>query len=246
MARSDAASGAFRSTAVIVVAFGVAMGLLEAAVAVYLRAALGLDPSGFAPVHDTAAFEAFGRVELARELATLIMIAAVGWLAGRGALERLAWTAVIFGAWDIVYYAGLWLIIGWPPSPATWDVLFLVPVPWVGPVWAPLVVSTALVGFGLAAARWLRAGRAIVVARVQGLAALAGGVVVVLSFLVDSNRVVAGDTSAWSGWPLFGAGMALATGAAATVLHGSSGARAPGRARTEHGSGGRPSVGSPN
>jgi hypothetical protein len=243
---SARSSGASWSTAVIVVAFGIAMGFLEAAVAVYLRAALGLDPSGFAPVHDTAAFDAFEAVELARELATLVMIVAVGWLAGRGALERLAWAAVIFGAWDIVYYAGLWLIIGWPPSLATWDVLFLVPVPWVGPVWAPLVVSAALIVFGIAATRRLRAGRTIVVGPLRALAALAGGGLVVLSFLVDSNRVMAGDTSAWSGWPLFGAGMVLAMGATAAALHGSSGARAPGRARTEHGSGSRPSVGSPD
>ena len=185
--------GAFRSTAVAVVAFGIAMGFLEATVVVYLRAAFGLDPSGLVPVHDTAAFDAFEGVELARELATLVMIAAVGWLAGRGALERLAWAAVIFGAWDIVYYAGLSIVVGWPPSLVAWDVLFLVPVPWVGPVWAPLVVSAALVGFGLAAARRLRAGRAIVVAPMRALAALAGGGLVVVSFLVDSNRVLAGD-----------------------------------------------------
>jgi len=245
MAPGDRADGTFRSTAVIVLAYGIAMGFLEAAVVVYLRAALGLDPSELVPVHDAAAFGAFEGVELARELATLIMIAAVGWLAGRGALERLAWTAVTFGAWDIVYYAALSIVVGWPSSITAWDILFLVPVPWVAPVWVPLVVSAALVAFGLAAARRLRAGRAIIVAPLRALAALAGGGLVVLSFLVDSNRVLAGDDSAWTGWPLFGAGMALATGAAATALQGSSGARAPGRARTEHGSGGRPSAGSP-
>jgi len=237
--------GAFRSTAVAVVAFGIAMGFLEAAVVIYLRAALGLDPSGFVPAHDTAAFDAFEGVELARELATLIMIAAVGWLAGRGALERLAWAAVIFGVWDIVYYAGLRIVVGWPPSPAAWDILFLVPVPWVGPVWAPLVVSAALVGFGLAAARRLRAGRAIVVGPLRALAAFAGGGLVVLSFLVDSNRVLAGDSCAWTGWPLFGAGMALALGATAAALAGPSRAIASGGVSPDHGTGGRPPAGSP-
>jgi hypothetical protein len=225
MARSDTAGGAYRSTAVVVVAFGIAMGFLEAAVVVYLRAALGLDPSGFVPVHDAAALDAFEGVELARELATLAMIAAVGWLAGRGALERLAWAAVIFGAWDIAYYAGLRIVVGWPPSPAAWDILFLVPVPWVGPVWAPLIVSAALVGFGLAAARRLRAGRTIVVGPLRALAALAGGGLVVLGFLVDSSRVLAGDESAWTGWPLFGAGMALAIAATVAALVGASSER---------------------
>ena len=220
MAHRNPAGGTFRSTAVVVVAFGIAMGFLEATVVVYLRAAVGLDPSGLVPVHDTAAFDAFEGVELGRELATLIMIAAVGWLAGRGALERLAWAAVIFGAWDIVYYAVLRIVSGWPPSPAAWDILFLVPFPWVGPVWAPLVVSAALVMFGLAAARRLRAGRTIVVGPQRALTALAGGGLVVLSFLVDSTRVLAGDDSAWTGWPLFGAGMALAIGATASALVG--------------------------
>lgn len=123
------------STAVAVVAFGVAFGYLEAVVVVYLRAALGLAP-GAVMAHDPATFGTFEAVEIARELATLVMIAAVGTLAGRTRLERLAWAAVVFGAWDIVYYAGLRLAIGWPPTLDTWDVLFFVPTPWVGPVWA--------------------------------------------------------------------------------------------------------------
>ena len=237
--------GAFRSTTMAVIAYGIAMGFLEATVVVYLRAAMGLAPAGLVPVHDTAAFGAFAGVEVARELATLVMIAAVGWLAGRSGLERLAWAAVVFGAWDIVYYIGLRFLIGWPASPAAWDVLFVVPVPWVGPVLAPLVVSAALVGFGLAAARRLRAGRTIVVGPPRALAALAGGGLVVLSFLVDSNRVLAGDESAWTGWPLFGAGMALALGATAAALAGPSRAIASGGVSPDHGTGGRPPAGSP-
>jgi len=109
----------FRSTAVVVIAFAVAMGYLEAAVVVYLRAAIGLDVVGFVPLADPADFEAFAAIEVVRELATLVMIASVGWLAGRSGLERLAWAAVVFGTWDIVYYVGLWAAIGWPPSADT-------------------------------------------------------------------------------------------------------------------------------
>lgn len=113
-------------------------------------------------------------MEIVRELATLVMIAAVSWLAGRSWLERLAWAAVVFGTWDIVYYLGLWLINSWPPSLTAWDVLFLSPVPWVAPVWAPVLVSSALVGFGLAGARRLRAGRLIAVGHGRALTALLG------------------------------------------------------------------------
>jgi hypothetical protein len=209
--------GAFWSTAAVVVAFGVAMGYLEAAVVVYLRAAVGIVPSAV-PAHDPKMFGAFEAVETVRELTTLVMIAAVGWLAGRTRLERLAWAAVVFGAWDIVYYLGLRQVIGWPPDLATLGRLFLVPVPWVGPVWAPIAVSAVLVGFGLAAARRLRAGLLIVVGRARAMAALAGGGLVIASFVVDTDRALAGDTSAWSGWPLFWAGMALAVGATAGAL----------------------------
>jgi len=232
------------STAAVVVTFGVAMGYVEAAVVVYLRSAMQTGSAVLA--QDPAAFRMFEGIEFARELATLVMIAAVGWLAGRTRLERLAWAAVVFGAWDIVYYLGLRQAIGWPPSLDTWDVLFLVPTPWVGPVWAPIVVSVALVGSGLAAARRLRAGRPIALGPVRTIAALAGGGLVIASFLVDTNRVLAGDSSAWTGWPVFWAGTALATAATVSALAGKPTGPARRDARFQHGAGGRPSVGSPH
>lgn len=238
--------GAFWTTAVVVLAFGVAMGYLEAAVVVYLRAALGLGQAGVALTHDPAAFGAYGVVEVARELATLVMIAAVGWLAGRGGVERLAWASVAFGTWDIVYYVGLRVVAGWPPSLDAWDILFLVPVPWVGPVWAPIVVSAALIGFGLAAAHRLRSGRPIRVGRVRAIAATVGAGVIIGSFLVDGARVRAGEVPAWTGWPLFGAGMLLGIVAAATALAARSTTALPGEPRVRNRTGGGPSVGSPD
>jgi hypothetical protein len=205
-----------------------------------------MELSGGAPAHDPSGLGAFEAIEIARELATIIMIAAVGWLAGRTRLERLAWAAVVFGAWDIVYYLGLRLAIGWPPSLETWDVLFLVPAPWVGPVWAPIVVSVALIAFGLAAARRLRASRPIVVGTLQALAGLAGGGLVIASFLVDGNRVMAGDFAAWTAWPVFWVGMALATWATVSALAGKSTAPVHRDAHFQHGTGGRPSVDSPD
>jgi hypothetical protein len=233
-------TGAFRSTALVVLAYAIAMGFLEATVVVYLRAALGLSPAGLVPVADATAFGAFAGVEVARELATLVMIAAVGWLAGRSGLERLAWAAVAFGVWDLVYYLGLRLIIGWPPSVVAWDVLFLSPVPWVAPVWAPLVVSSALTGFGLAGARRLRAGQPVAVGRGRALAALVGGGLVVTSLLVDTNQVLGVGSSDWTGWPLFWAGMALATASTVSALTGSSRAIVSRRGALDHVSGGRP------
>lgn len=218
---------AFRWTAVAVLGYGVAMGYLEAAVVAYLRAAIGLGPPGLVATHDPTAFDAFEGVEVARELATLVMIAAVGWLAGRSPLERLAWASIAFGAWDIVYYVGLRALIGWPPTLDAWDVLFLVPIPWVAPVWAPIVVSSALIVVGLAAGRRLRAGREIRVGWIRALMAVAGGTLVVISFVVDAGRVLGGDANGWAAWPLFWAGMALAAASTLTAL-----AIAPGRPRS--------------
>ena len=195
----------FAGTAIAVLAFGAAFGYVEATVVVYLRAALGLVP-GAVMTHDPGIFGTFEAAEIARELATLVMIATVGWLAGRTALERLALAAVVFGTWDIAYYAGLRLAIGWPPSLDTWDVLFLVPTPWFGPVWAPLVVSSALVIAGLAAARRLRAGGLIVVGPWRAVGGLAGGGLVILSFLLEPTPNPSG---AWTGWPVFWLGMGL-------------------------------------
>lgn len=213
----------FRSTAVLVLVFGVAFGYVEAAVVVYLTAAIGAGVG--LPIEDPATFAAFEAVEVVREAATLIMIAAVGWLVGRTPIERLAWSAVVFGTWDIVYYVGLRWAIGWPPALDTWDVLFLIPVAWVGPVWAPVAVSAALVGFGLLAARRLRAGPALRLGVPEIGGGVAGGGLVILSFLVDSSRVLAGDLALWSGWPLFLAGMALAVAAAIRAFGGAAARR---------------------
>jgi hypothetical protein len=124
---------------------GVAVGFFEAAVVVYLRELLY--PAGFRfPI--VMASPRVEIVELARELASLVLLAAGARLAGRFFLERFAAFAILFGTWDLLYYVFLRIVLGWPESLATWDILFLLPVPWVGPVWAPCAVSVGLVACG--------------------------------------------------------------------------------------------------
>lgn len=202
-----------------VLVFGIAFGYVEAAVVVYLQTALGIAPGGLFPLRE-AGGEASRliAIEVGRELATLVMLAAAGVVAGASRWERLAWLAVAFGAWDIAYYGWLRLFIGWPYSPSTWDVLFLVPAPWVGPVWAPVSVSLALVGVGIAAASRLRGGMPLAVTRWTIAAGVAGGVLVVASFLAGAPETMAGGAPESFAWPLFGAGMAVALGAAAAAF----------------------------
>lgn len=122
--------------------YGVAMGFLEAVVVVYLR--LVYYPGGFDfPL--TVIPTRLAIFEVAREAATLAMLVAVAALAGRTGRERFGWFCFLFGVWDLVYYAGLRAMVGWPASLLTWDVLFLIPLIWTGPVLAPILVSLALI-----------------------------------------------------------------------------------------------------
>jgi hypothetical protein len=196
------------------------MAYVESAAVVYLQRAQSINPDRLFPLQSPQVLGNMAAIELGREAATLVMLAAVGILAGRRWIDRLAWCAVAFGVWDIAYYGWLWLFIGWPHSPATWDVLFLIPVPWAGPVWAPIAVSLALVAFGLVAARRIGQGRTLKVSLLGATLAILGGFLVILSFTLDVPDGLLDVPPAWHPWPIFLAGMAVAALAAATTLRG--------------------------
>ena len=126
----------------LITIFSVAMGMLESSVVVYLRELYY--PDGFQfPIRSTSYTVAI--TELMRELATLIMLVTIGMVAGKTKQERFAWFIYSFAIWDIFYYAFLYLIIGWPMSLMDWDILFLLPMMWTGPVWAPLLLSVLMI-----------------------------------------------------------------------------------------------------
>lgn len=140
----------------IVAFFGIAFGVVEAAVVVYLRAAVGLLPGYGGTLADVARLssgmyqnaqllgelpESLLAVEVFREAATMIMLISIALLAIKSPRERCAVFLWTFASWDIFYYVGLWATVRWPPSLLTPDVLFLIPVPWVAPVWFPILVS---------------------------------------------------------------------------------------------------------
>ena len=204
---------------VLVVAYALAMAYLESAVVVYLRQALGVSTGEVFPIDQESELSGrLGWIELGREAATLAMIGSVGWLVGRSGLERLAWAAVIFGIWDIGYYFWLWVFSGWPTSLGTWDLLFLIPVPWAGPVWAPVAVSLALVGFGLALAARYRAGLRARAGLFPLGALILGGLVVIVSFILNAGVVLDGGTPSDFPWSVFVAGMGIGVVAAVAIL----------------------------
>jgi len=188
--------------------YAVAMAFVEAAVVVDLRALYYPGGFGFplAPMPPGMA-----TIEIAREAATVVMILAVAVLAAGSRMEAFLLFAWVFGVWDIFYYVWLRVALGWPASLMTPDILFLIPVPWVGPVLAPILVSGGLI---LGATLLLRArarGVAVSFRPAEWGAAIAGGNLILLSFTVDGRAVLAGGPVRPFRWVIFGAG--VATGA---------------------------------
>jgi hypothetical protein len=169
----------------IVMAFAIAMAWVEAASVFYIRALVDrIEPyqADPLPMHG-----ALANVELWREAATLVMIATLGILAGRTWRRRAGYAALAFGAWDIFYYVFLRLISGWPRTLLDWDILFLLPLPWWGPVLAPVSIALLMILWGTLAtqsddgateARWAWA--------------LAGvGILLALAvFMIDTSRAL--------------------------------------------------------
>lgn len=129
----------------VVAVWAIAFALVEAMVVVYLRKLFGLQ---YRLTYTPGAFHyprAYLGYEQAREAATLVMLLGVGYLAGRTWWQRLAYWLFAFGAWDIFYYVWLWVLLRWPSSPGTRDLLFLIPGEWWAPVWQPVFASLAFV-----------------------------------------------------------------------------------------------------
>ena len=139
----------------VLVVFAVAMGWLEAVVVVYLRALLGVAHGSAAPAPDEltrgiASLPWLLGTEQGREAATIVMLATVAWLAAPRLTGRLGAFLVAFGVWDLAYYLGLYLLLRWPPSVTTPDLLFLIPPGpwWIQPVWVPIAISCVMIAVG--------------------------------------------------------------------------------------------------
>ena len=144
----------------IVALFALAMGYLEAVVVYYIRYALG-DVHATGSVASSLIFKFPWGIEMTREAATLVMLATVAFLAGRDWPQRAAALLWAFAIWDATYYLGLEILAQWPPSIVTQDVYFLLPVPWGGPVWVPLLADALMAIL----AAWLISGRRRLVGR---------------------------------------------------------------------------------
>jgi len=127
---------------ILLAVFGLAMAHFEGVVVVYLRKVLGILDSD----SNKESVEKFPKrymyIEMTREAATIIMLVAIALISGDTWLEKGIFFLWTFAFWDLFYYLSLYILIKWPPTLKTIDVLFLIPVPWIAPVWFPIGVSS--------------------------------------------------------------------------------------------------------
>jgi len=134
-----------RAKVACLLAFAVAMAFVEATVFVYLREIVGTGP--IFPMKKIS--ESLLVVEVCREAATIVMLMSVAFLSFRGEARRMGAFLLLFAVWDVFYYFWLAVTIGWPDGIADWDVLFLIPLPWVGPVWSVLLICAGMIAFSV-------------------------------------------------------------------------------------------------
>ena len=189
-----------------VVVFAIAFAYVESAVVVYLRKIDFDGPFDF-PI---ATLWKDGRrvldplipVEMGREAATLVMLAAAGILAGRSGLQRFCFFMIAFGVWDLFYYLWLKVILGWPQSLMTWDLLFYIPLPWVGPVIAPVLIAATMTAAGTALIFLKDRGYRIRWRWVDWVVELGCAAVLIVSFCWDWRNILrVPDGTAHSGIP---------------------------------------------
>ncbi len=210
--------------------FGISFGYVEAAVVVYLRSIYDpvrvklhpdRKPRDLFPLISPQQLADAGPenprrlvIEIGREAATMAMLAGVALACGRTFYQSVAAFAVAFGVWDIAFYGFLKLMIRWPESLGTWDILFLIPLPWIGPVWAPVLVAATMIVCGLISL----GNGGLRISRLSWLGILGGALVIVLAFVWDYRNIAAGGMPNAFNWPLFLAGEAIGLTAFAAAL----------------------------
>lgn len=182
-------------------AFSIAMGYMETSVVVYLRKIYY--PGGFKfpliPVSPDIAL-----VEFFREVATIIMLVGVGVMAGKNTTQRFAFFIYSFAIWDIFYYVFLKVLLQWPESLFTWDILFLIPVPWVGPVIAPCIVSLTMIILTLTVVHHQEKGRDVRITFMEWMLLIFGSLACIISFMWDYIMYISSNGTDKAVWTLSG------------------------------------------
>lgn len=162
--------------------FAVSMGFFESSIVVYLRELYY--PGGFTfPLKTLEADIAV--TEIIREAFSMLMIVSVAIIAGRRAMQRFGYFLIIFAVWDIFFYVFLKLVLGWPETLFTPDILFLIPVTWVGPVLAPAFNSLVMVALGFILVRADSIHQKAVIKPLSWTLLVVGAIFVMVSYVED-------------------------------------------------------------
>jgi hypothetical protein len=165
--------------------FAIAMGYLESAVVIYIREIYY--PEGFSfplKILDNHILV----TEIFREAATLIMLAGIGIIAGRSNIERFGLFIYAFGFWDIFYYTFLKILIGWPESFFTWDILFMLPTTWVGPVIAPMLNALTMIILGGFISHFQGLHKSVKIKVTEWILLISGSIVLLITYMQDYSR----------------------------------------------------------
>ena len=184
--------------------YAVAMALLEAVVVVYIRHGM-LQAS-----YDHVTLTRYMTMEMWREGGTLVMLVAVGWLAGRRGVERWAYGLFAFGMWDIGYYVWLKVLIDWPATLLDWDILFLIPLRWWGPMLSPVLIAALICVTAVLAMARLTQGESLGITHPRVGIGVVGGLLALYVFMSDSLHALLQGRPDWDTlrpepfkWPLF-------------------------------------------
>lgn len=182
-----ASPGKIRKRLIRLTLFAIAMGFLESAVVVYLREIFY--PGGFSfPLAQMD--PRFLLTEILREAATMVMLITLGLIAGNTRSEKFAFFLYSFGVWDIFYYLFLKCLLNWPGSWFDWDILFLIPTIWTGPVLAPVILSVIMIGIALYVIIGNGLGRNIRFRSVPLTVLIGGAFLIFLSFIYDYSTFI--------------------------------------------------------
>jgi hypothetical protein len=174
--------------------FSIGFAWVESAVVVYLREIFYGGSFNFPILVNWENGEYTGNpvtfIELGREIATIVMLIAVGYAIGKNSLQRFSFFMIAFGIWDMFYYVWLWVMISWPESIMTWDILFLIPLPWVGPVIAPVLIALTMAVAGTVIIIYDEKGYRILFNWYDWVIVLSCGLLLIVAFCWDWKNIV--------------------------------------------------------
>lgn len=186
--------------------FATAFAFVEAAVVIYLRHIY--HPGGFKfPIKNIK--DALMMYEVIREFATLVMMVSVSALLARRFWEGFGYFLVIFGIWDIFFYVWLKATLNWPASIFDFDILFLIPLPWIAPVLVPVIISAVMIIIGADIVRLFDRGFNVKPGMLHWLMVIAGVLVLFYSFMSDTGAAFHELMPLPYNWILFSIGIAL-------------------------------------